>query len=323
MKTVHLTSTLPESLDGLRLDQALAKLFPQFSRSQHQTWIKAGKVTIDDVTQTSTREKVHAEQSITIDAELVEQTSWEAQDLPLDIIFEDETLIVINKPIGLVVHPGAGNPDTTLVNALLHYDKQLATLPRAGLIHRLDKDTSGLLVIARTLEMHQHLVQQLQERDIHREYLAIVNGVMTGGGTVDAPIGRHPRHRTKMAVTPGGKPARTHYRVRERFRAHTYVDVKLETGRTHQIRVHMAHIHYPLVGDHTYYKGRIAPGLLTDALQHALNTFPRQALHAWRLALTHPLTKKEMQWEADVPEDMKQLLELLRDDAEETRQSTT
>jgi len=235
----RLTEIVPEKLAGLRLDQALAALFPDYSRARLTRWIKEGHVQVDGK-RLRPRDAVHGGEEVVLEAE---------QDIPLDIVFEDEAVLVINKPAGLVVHPGAGNMDGTLSNALLHYDPALEQVPRAGVVHRLDKDTSGLLVVARTLMARKSLVEQLQARDFEREYLALAMGLMTAGGTVEAPIGRHPTHRLRQAVVPGGREAITHYRVEGRFRAHTLLRVKLETGRTHQIRVHMAYLKYPLVGE--------------------------------------------------------------------------
>jgi 23S rRNA pseudouridine1911/1915/1917 synthase len=237
------------------------------------------------------------------------------QDIPLDIRYQDDQLLVINKPAGLVVHPAAGNPDGTLQNALLHYDPALASLPRAGIVHRLDKDTSGLMVVARSLAAHKSLVEQLQARSVHREYLALVQGQVTAGGSVDAPVGRHPRDRLRMAVVPSGKPALTHYRVLERFPAHTLLLVRLETGRTHQIRVHMASIHHPLVGDPLYGGRARVPRGASDGLRDALSDFRRQALHARRLELRHPATGEAVAWEAEMPADFAGLLDALREAA--------
>jgi 23S rRNA pseudouridine1911/1915/1917 synthase len=249
---------------------------------------------------------------VTLEAE----TRWRPQSLPLDIVYEDDSVLVINKPAGLVVHPGAGNVDGTLSNALLHHAPELETVPRAGIVHRIDKDTSGLLVVARNLAAQKSLVEQLQARAFDREYEALTQGVMTAGGTVDAPIGRHPVNRLRQAVVPNGKEAITHYRVLEKFRAHTHIRVKLETGRTHQIRVHMAHIHYPLVGDPVY-GGRLRiPAGATAELEAALRGFRRQALHAALLGFVHPRSGEFMSWQAPLPEDMVQLLAACRQDAQ-------
>ncbi len=249
-------------------------------------------------------------------ATLNEEVGWKAENLPLDIIFEDDAILVINKPAGLVVHPGAGNTHKTLVNALLHYLPELKKLPRAGIIHRLDKDTSGLLIIPKILNAHTKLVKQLQARTIKREYTAVVQGVLIAGGSINAAIGRHARLRKKMAVTEGshGKAAISHYRVIERFNHHTLINVKLETGRTHQIRVHMAHIHHPLVGDKTY-PGRFhLPKKAGPLLMNCLRHFPRQALHAHCLGITHPISLQTMTWHIPLPEDMEQLICCLRKD---------
>jgi 23S rRNA pseudouridine1911/1915/1917 synthase len=311
----HTEINISPELAGLRLDQALAKLFPDYSRSRLQRWIKDGNVRVNGAI---CRPKDTVFEADTISLTVVEEAAieWRPQAIPLDLVYEDEAVLVINKPAGLVVHPGAGNADGTLSNALLHYDPDIAKVPRAGVVHRLDKDTSGLLVVARTLPAQKHLVEQLQDRAFEREYEALTVGVMTAGGTVDAPIGRHPSNRLRMAVLPGGKEAITHYRVVERFRAHTHVRVKLETGRTHQIRVHMAHIHYPLVGDPVY-GGRLRiPAGASEALVAQLRGFKRQALHAARLGFDHPVTGQFMSWDAPVPDDMAQLLEACRTDAE-------
>ncbi len=317
MNKIHLKNTISEELDGQRLDQALAKLFPQYSRSQHQTWIRSGHVTVDGKPWQRPRDKVQVNQCIEVQAELQAKERWEAQAIPLDIIYEDDALLIINKPAGLIVHPGAGAPDQTLVNALLHYAPELDTLPRAGIIHRIDKDTSGLLVVARNLKAHNHLTKALQARQISRKYEAIVNGVMISGGRIEAPIGRHPIHRTRMGVIPSGRKAITHYRVIERYRAHTRIRVQLETGRTHQIRVHLTHIHYPIVGDPTYGKRHAIPTKLSERLKQALAQFKRQALHAIQLELTHPETGESMRWKAPLPEDMANLIARLQEDAHE------
>jgi len=315
--------TIPGHMGGRRLDQALAALFPEYSRARLQRWIKDGHVSVDDA-QRRPKDVVHGGEKVALTVVLEEETRWRPQALPLDIVYEDEAVLVINKPPGVVVHPGAGNMDGTLSNALLHHAPELETVPRAGIIHRIDKDTSGLLVVARTLIAQKSLVEQLQARAFEREYRAVVMGVMTAGGTVDAPIGRHPVNRTRQAVVaneaPGGKEAVTHYRVAERFHAHTLVNVKLETGRTHQIRVHMAHIHYPLVGDPAY-GGRLRiPAGATPGLEQALRGFRRQALHAARLGFVHPLSGVTVAWEAPLPEDMEKLLAACREDLRERKE---
>ena len=309
-----LTAQVPVELAGRRLDQALAQLFPDYSRARLTEWLKDGQVSVN-AQQWRPRDKVLGGEQIILNVVVEAEERWEAQDIPLDIVYEDEAILVINKPAGLVVHPAAGNPNGTLLNALLYHAPEVAAVPRAGIVHRLDKDTTGLLVVARTLEAQTSLVQQLQAREFLREYETIVNGVLTGGGKVDAPIGRHPVDRKRMAVTPMGKPAVTHYRVVERFVAHTHARLRLETGRTHQIRVHMAHIRYPLVGDPVY-GGRLRlPPQCSPELAGALRGFKRQALHAARLGIVHPDSGEAMEWQADIPEDMSQLLTLLHDDA--------
>ncbi len=316
-----LEEIIPGHMGGRRLDQALAALFPEYSRARLQRWIKDGHVSVDDALRRP-KDVVHGGEKVVLTVVLQEETQWRPQSLPLDIVYEDEAVIVLNKPAGVVVHPGAGNMDGTLSNALLHHAPELETVPRAGIVHRIDKDTSGLLVVARTLIAQKSLVEQFQARAFEREYRAVVMGVMTAGGTVDAPIGRHPVNRTRQAVLddglgPKGKEAITHYRVAERFRAHTLVNVKLETGRTHQIRVHLAHIHYPLVGD-SVYGGRLRiPAGATSGLEQALRGFRRQALHAARLGFVHPLSGAKVGWEAPLPEDMKKLLAACREDFSE------
>lgn len=313
-KSLSLSAAIPEEMAGSRLDQALAGLFPDYSRSRLQAWIRAGCVEVDG-RRLRPRDRVEGGEQVRLRAELEANDNWEGQPIHLDIVHEDDALLVINKPAGLVVHPAAGNPDSTLVNALLHHAPELARVPRAGLVHRLDKDTSGLLVVARTLGAHTRLVEQLQARTMGREYEAVCVGVLTGGGKVDAPIGRHPVQRKRMAVVLNGKPAVTHYRVAERFRGHTRIRVRLETGRTHQVRVHMAHIRHPLLGDPVY-GGRLQlPPGATEPLVEALRAFRRQALHAWRLSLIHPATGEAVSWEAPLPDDMVRLIEVLREDA--------
>lgn len=308
---IQYTREIPEELAGLRLDQALSQLFPEFSRSRLKEWLLAGKLRVAGKDMRP-RDKVNGHETIFLEAELEEQTEWQAEAISLDIIHEDDVMIVINKPVGLVVHPAVGHSQGTLVNALLHHCPDLANLPRAGLIHRLDKDTSGLLLIAKTLQAHTYLVKQLQKRRIHREYRAVVTGVMTGGGTIDAAIGRHSHQRKRMAIQEEGKPAVTHYRVIERFKHHTYIRVILETGRTHQIRVHMSHIHYPIVGDPVYGGRFQLPPKASDPLKAMLRGFKRQALHAFKLELLHPVTKEPCVFEVDIPNDLKELLDVLK-----------
>ena len=295
---------------GLRLDQALARALPQYSRARLQTWIEAGSVRVDGRIP-RVRDKVVGGERVRIEARLEAIQGVGAESLPLDVVYEDRALIVINKPAGLVVHPGAGNPAHTLQNALLGFDPALARVPRAGLVHRLDRDTSGLLVIARTVEAHTRLVAALAAREIERRYLAVCLGVMTGGRTVDEPIGRHRTARIRMAVRSDGRTAVTHLRVKRRFRAHTLVEARLETGRTHQIRVHLAHIGHPLVGDPLYGGRRQRPAGTSAALAGELAAFKRQALHASQLELAHPGTGRAMAWEAPMPADLTQLLAAL------------
>ena len=305
---------VPAELAGQRLDQALATLLPEHSRSRLKTWIEAGAVLVDGEPRRP-RDKVLGGERIEIAATLPEEVAAVAQAMPLSVVHEDRHLFVIDKPAGLVVHPGAGNPDQTLQNALLALDPALVRLPRAGIVHRLDKDTSGLLVIARTPEAHTALVRMLEEREIHREYQAVCRGVMTAGGTVDAPIDRHPTDRVRMAVRQGGRESVTHYRVIHRYRAHTHVRVQLETGRTHQIRVHLAHAGFPLVGDRVYGGRLTLPRGATEELRQALRDFPRQALHAARLEFDHPVGGKPVACSAPLPADMVALLDVLARDA--------
>lgn len=307
-----LTERVPEQLAGMRLDQCLAEIFPDYSRSKLQSWLKDGRVLVDGE-QRKGREKMDGGEEIELDAEAEQVVEYDAEDIPLDIVYEDESLLIVNKPAGLVVHPAVGNWSGTLVNALLNHAPSLDTLPRAGIVHRLDKDTSGLLMVAKTLQAHNSLVEQLQERSINREYLALVKGWMTAGGTVDEPIGRHPVDRKRNAVRRDGKEAVTHYRLEQRFKRHTLIRVKLETGRTHQIRVHMAHINYPLVGDQTYGGRFQMPAECNPALAEALRNFKRQALHATKLGLEHPETGEYLEWEQAMPDDMQNLIKLLAD----------
>lgn len=304
---------IPKTHANERLDQALANLMPEFSRTQIKEWIETGSILVDGVS-IKPKTKVKGGENVSLEATLLPQTQWQAQPIPLDIIYEDDALIIINKPIGMVVHPGTGNSDRTLLNALLAHAPTLNMLPRAGILHRLDKNTSGLLVIAKTAAALKHLSQQLKKRTLVREYQAIVYGILISGGKIDAPVGRHPFKRKHMSVTDTGKPAITHYRVAEKYRAHTRLKIKLETGRTHQIRVHMQHIHHPIVGDATY-GGRVRlTKKMTAALIQALRQFKRQALHAFALGFTHPVTHEPVRFEIDLPEDMKQLITTLKDD---------
>ncbi|TAK77505.1 MAG: 23S rRNA pseudouridine(1911/1915/1917) synthase RluD [Gammaproteobacteria bacterium] len=296
-----------------RLDQVLAKLLPEYSRTQLQAWIEAGAVLVNG-TPVKAKTKVKGGETVSIEAIAKPQPAWEAQAIPLAIVYEDESLLVINKPAGLVVHPGAGNADRTLLNALLHHAPALQTLPRAGILHRLDKDTSGLLVIAKTAAALKHLSHQLKKRTLLREYQAIISGRLISGGHIDAPIGRHPMQRKRMAVIETGKAAITHYRIAEKYRAHTRLTLRLETGRTHQIRVHLAHVRHSIVGDATYgWRLQLTKGMTPELIQ-LLRQFKRQALHAYALGLTHPVTGEWMRWEAPLPEDIMQLIHALKGD---------
>ncbi|MCG9697755.1 23S rRNA pseudouridine(1911/1915/1917) synthase RluD [Shewanella sp. Isolate11] len=311
---INLKSEITATQTGQRLDQTLAELFPDYSRTRIKEWILNGSVYVDGVAHTKPREKVLEGQEVIVEATLEEETKAEAQAIELNIVYEDEHIIVINKQAGLVVHPGAGNSDGTLMNALLHHCPSIELVPRAGIVHRLDKDTTGLMVVAKTVEAQTHLVAALQAREIVREYEALVQGVIISGGTVDAPIDRHPTKRTHMAVVHNGKPAVTHYRVAEKFRAHTRLRLRLESGRTHQIRVHMAHIGHVLVGDPVYAGRPRPPKAVTPEFLETYMSFNRQALHAVRLELAHPFTLEIMSWQAPVPEDMQTLTRALRED---------
>ena len=308
------TAIVPESAAGRRLDAVLAELFPEYSRSRLSAWIKSGDVTIDGASPRG-RDSVRGGETVTLTAVQETQTHAVAEDIPLDILYQDEHVFVLDKPAGLVVHPGAGNPAGTLVNALLHIDPALELLPRAGIVHRLDKDTSGVMVVARTLPAHTSLVAQLSAREVHRQYLAIVVGALVSGGTVNAGIDRHPRDRLRMAVREDGKEAVTHFRLRERFRNHTALECRLETGRTHQIRVHMNYLKQPIVGDPLYGGSFKLPKGASDDFIVALRGFKRQALHAEVLEFVHPVTGEPVRCSAPVPEDMQRLMKLLREDA--------
>jgi len=310
--TVELEAQVPEDMHGDRLDQVAAQLFPEYSRSRLQIWIKKGQLR-QDGQQCRPRDKVVAGALLQVAAELEQEITWQAEAIDLDIVYEDDSILVLNKPAGLVVHPGAGHADGTLVNALLAHAPELSQVPRGGIVHRLDMETSGIMVVARTLSAHNHLVGQLQDRTVKREYCAVVIGTMTGGGTVDAPMGRHSKQRTKMAVlAAGGKPAITHYRIAQRFGHHTRITVTLETGRTHQIRVHMAHRHYPLVGDPVYGGRPRIPKGASDELIDTLRGFLRQALHAQALGLIHPESGEQLQFACPLPQDMLDLLQVLQ-----------
>ena len=305
--------TIPEEYAGKRLDQTLALMFPEFSRSRLKTWLLAGSITVDG-TSPRPREPVLGGETVVLRAEQTVAVAAAPEAIALDAVFEDEALMVINKPVGLVVHPGAGNPGGTLMNGLLNHASELERLPRAGIVHRLDKETSGLLLIGKTLQAHTALVRLLADREISRNYLAVCNGVLTGGGTIDEPIGRHPVDRKRMCVRPEGKPAVTHYTVIERFAAHTYINVVLETGRTHQIRVHFAQRRHALVGDQVY-GGRLAlPAGASEPVIAKLRSFRRQALHARKLEFVHPVSGEAMQIEAEPPEDFQLLLTTFRED---------
>ncbi|HSX72184.1 23S rRNA pseudouridine(1911/1915/1917) synthase RluD [Pseudomonas subflava] len=312
---IQLTAEVPSDLGGQRLDQVAAQLFDEYSRSRLSAWIKDGRLTVDGAV-IRPRDIVHSGAVLSLEAEQEAQGEWVAQDIPLNIVYEDEHILVIDKPAGLVVHPAAGHADGTLLNALLHHVPDIINVPRAGIVHRLDKDTTGLMVVAKTLQAQTKLVDQLQKRTVSRIYECICIGVITSGATIDAPIGRSSANRQRMAVIDGGKPAVTHYRVLERFRSHTHVRVKLETGRTHQIRVHMTHAGYPLVGD-PLYAGRFRiPPAASPTLVQTLKEFPRQALHARFLELEHPATGQRMKWVSPLPEDLVWMLSLLRQDNE-------
>ena len=311
---IKINIIIPDAMSGKRLDQALAELLPEHSRARLQGWIRDDYVQIDKKSMRP-RDKVHGGEQVEIRAEIESQISAAPEDIPLEIVFEDEHLIIINKPAGLIVHPGAGNPQHTLMNALLHHDQQLEQVARAGIVHRLDKDTTGLLVVARTPQSHTYLANQLQTRKIYREYVTIVSGIMTAGGTINQPIGRHRTHRTKMAVVKNGRSSTTHYRIIKKYKHHTQLQVNLETGRTHQIRVHLTWLHYPIIGDPVYGgKKQLVKGMDPN-LANYITAFPRQALHARAIQLHHPLSKEMMTWQAPIPEDMAELINTLETDA--------
>lgn len=317
MATLQHEITITPELEGKRLDQALAEILPEYSRSRLKDWILAGHVMLDG-DQPVPRTRVTSGQRVRLTAVLESKQDAEPEAIDLDVVFEDEDLLVIDKPAGLVVHPGAGNPSGTLMNGLLHHAPDLAALPRSGILHRLDKDTSGLLLVTKTLAAHTRLVQDLQNRAITREYRGVCEGRLTAGGEIDASIGRHATQRTRMAVTDRGRPAVTHYRILARFPAHTFIALRLDTGRTHQIRVHMAHVRHALVGDRTY-GGRLRiPAGAPPELAASLRRFSRQALHATRLALQHPTGQQPLEFQSPLPGDFIGLLEAL-DGTEGTR----
>ena len=315
MTVIRHEAEVPLSAAGRRFDQTLAEMFPDYSRSRLTAWVKAGAVTLDGAV-APPRQLLHGGEQVRLEAELEAEVASQPEAIALTIVHEDEHVLVLDKPAGLVVHPGAGNPTGTLLNALLHHDPILAELPRAGIVHRLDKDTSGLMVVAKTLPAMTALVDMLSRHDVERQYAAVVLGTLVAGGTVDEPIGRHMGDRLRQAVRDeeDGKRAVTHYRLRERFRAHTLLRCNLETGRTHQIRVHMAHIHHPLVGDPLYGGGLRLPKRATPELTDALRGFRRQALHAERLSFTHPVSGELLSFEAAPPADFEALMVALRDD---------
>jgi len=314
MKIIQQQLTINEQTSGLRLDQAICHFLPDYSRSKIQDWIKQGFIQLNDTTP-KPKTKVYVGDVLQLDIPPTTKTYDQPEQVEFDIIFQDEHLFVVNKPAGLVVHPAAGHASGTLLNGLLFRDPALEQLPRAGIVHRLDKDTTGVMVVARTLKAHTTLVEALQSRLVKREYVAITQGVVTAGRTIDEPIGRHPVDRKRMSVQENGKHAITHFTVREKYRKHSLIDVRLETGRTHQIRVHMAYLRYPLLGDQVY-GGRLAiPAGISPELEQQIRGFKRQALHAFRLSFEHPVTGELLSFEADLPKDMVQLIEALRQDA--------
>ena len=316
MHELKLSTEIEQTQLGMRLDQALSELFPDYSRSRIKDWIVNNKVTVNNIIVNKPKERVLGGEKISICAEIEEETHHQPEDIKLNIVYEDDDILVINKPRDLVVHPGAGNPNGTVLNALLHYYPEISRVPRAGIVHRLDKDTTGLMVVAKTIVAQTHLVESLQLREITREYEAVAMGIITAGGTIDQPITRHSTKRTHMAVFPTGKPAVTHYRVMEKYRLHTRLRLRLETGRTHQIRVHMSHIAHPLVGDPLYGGRPRPPKGASESFIQTLRDFDRQALHATMLRLFHPVTGEQMEWHAPIPDDMQKLIQALQEDTE-------
>ncbi len=306
---------MPADLGGKRFDQIASQVFSDYSRSSLQEWIRSGALTVNGDNRRP-KDRLYGGEQLVLNAVLEDDGRFLPENIPLEIVYEDDHIIVINKPRGLVVHPAAGNWSGTMLNALLYHFPDIASVPRAGIVHRLDKDTTGLMVVAKSLQAQTDLVAQLQERTVHREYEAVVYGVMSAGGEVNEPIGRHTTNRLRMAVVHGGKPSVTHYRVVERYRGHTHIRVQLETGRTHQIRVHMSHLRYPLVGDSLYAGAPRFPRGATQELVTLLKSFDRQALHARRLGLVHPATGEYMEWESELPEDFLTLLDVLEEDVQ-------
>lgn len=310
MKKIELEITIPKELDGKRLDVALSELLPEYSRSKIQSWIKAGEVGVNNLNHRQ-RDVVNTDDIIKINTVPKNTNKDQAEAIDLNVIHEDDEIIIINKQAGLVVHPGAGNQKHTLVNALLHFDKNLDLLPRAGIVHRLDKDTTGIMIIARTIKSHTHLVSELQKRNIKRNYRALICGQLIAGGTIENKIGRHPVQRTKMTVTDKGKLAITHYKIVKKFQHYSYLDIQLDTGRTHQIRVHMNSINHPVIGDPMYGKNSFLKKGIETSLRDHIKNFKRQALHAYSLELIHPKIKKLVNYKAEVPDDMKNLIKIL------------
>ena len=314
MSESPIIKNLTEEYAGKRLDVVLAEIFPEYSRSRLKIWIEQGQVLVNGAV-AKPKLKMSGDEELQLSVQSIEsEESCVAEDIPLNIVYQDESIIVINKAADFVVHPAAGHYSGTVQNALLHHDASLAEIPRAGIVHRLDKDTTGLMVVARNLSSHKYLVDQIQKHEVTREYQAVVYGVMTGGGMVDQPIGRHPRDRIKMAVRENGREAVTHYRLLKRFREHSHIKVQLETGRTHQIRVHMSYLHHPIVGDPVYAGRHRVPAGAQQELLDYLQAFKRQALHAWRLSFVHPESGEDVTFEAPLPDDMQQLITLLQTD---------
>jgi len=314
MSESPIIKNLTEEYAGKRLDVVLAEIFPEYSRSRLKIWIEQGQVLVNGEA-AKPKLKMSGDEELQLSVQSIEsEENCVAEDIPLNIVYQDESIIVINKAADFVVHPAAGHYSGTMQNALLHHDSSLVEIPRAGIVHRLDKDTTGLMVVARNLSSHKYLVDQIQKHEVTREYQAVVYGVMTGGGMVDQPIGRHPRDRIKMAVRENGRESVTHYRLLKRFREHSHIKVQLETGRTHQIRVHMSYLHHPIVGDPVYAGRHRVPAGAQQELLDYLQAFKRQALHAWRLSFVHPGSGEDVTFEAPLPDDMQQLISLLQAD---------